>query len=155
MTDQDVACMYTKWLILYCLIITGVAMAGGEPPKAIEHHYLISQETPVIEYRLSTKVESEYLKKFVQVSITDVVNPSLVPLSFTVYIKTVDQEKIFLGTFTLFPSDNPGSFIVPTQGKLKAGGSVFVSLDVSEQSNLQQEVEILMNSIKLVDEIDQ
>jgi hypothetical protein len=53
-------------------------------------------------------------------------------LSFEVYYQPAGGEKIRLGTFSLYPADNPGKFIVPTQGHVNREGSIIVSVLVTD-----------------------
>ena len=64
----------------------------------------------------------------VQVEVKHVVNPSLHPLSFDVFFQPAGRDKFMLGTFSLYPANNPGKFIVPAQGKVKGDGSLILSL---------------------------
>ena len=66
--------------------------------------------------------------KFVQVEIVEVKNPKNLIATFKVEYQTKDNERVFLGTFTLYPSDNPGKFIVATKGKLRNEGAVVLTL---------------------------
>jgi len=67
-------------------------------------------------------------QKFVRVEILAVSNPARDPLSFEVRFRDSAGQEILLGSFTLFPADNPGTFLVATQGKLRAGGTVMVTM---------------------------
>lgn len=69
---------------------------------------------------------------FVQVDVAEVANPGKYGLSFDVYYQPTGGEKIRLGTFSLFPADNPGKFIVPTQGKVNREGSIVVFMLVTD-----------------------
>ena len=71
--------------------------------------------------------------RFVQVEVIKVTNPQKRPAQFEVHYQPNDGEKILLGGFSLYPSDNPGKFIVPTQGKVKAEGKLILSLVKSDQ----------------------
>jgi hypothetical protein len=71
--------------------------------------------------------------KFVQVEVVEVKNPKNLAATFKVEYQTKDQEKVFLGSFSLYPSDNPGRFIVPTQGKLRNEGAVVLTLVVPDE----------------------
>src|SRR5579862_8602594 len=51
--------------------------------------------------------------KFVEVEIAQVVNPGAAGLSFEVFFEPAGAPRRFLGTFSLFPADRPGTFIVP------------------------------------------
>ena len=70
--------------------------------------------------------------KFLQVEVVEVKNPKNLVATFKVEYQTKNQEKIFLGTFSLYPSDNPGKFIVPTQGKVRNEGAVVLTLVVPD-----------------------
>jgi hypothetical protein len=71
--------------------------------------------------------------KFVQVEVVEVKNPKNLTATFKVEYQSKDKEKVFLGTFSLYPSDNPGRFIVPTQGKLRNEGAVVLTLVVPDE----------------------
>jgi hypothetical protein len=47
-----------------------------------------------------------------------------------VFFKRDDGARFWLGTFALYPVDHPGHFIVPTKGRVRAGGSLVVSMAV-------------------------
>ena len=72
--------------------------------------------------------------KFVQVEVSEVNNPQKYPVKLEVSYQPKDQEKIFLGSFSLFPPNNPGKFIVPTQGRVKGEGKLILTLVTSEQA---------------------
>ncbi|MFN0139447.1 MAG: hypothetical protein ACKVQW_05095 [Pyrinomonadaceae bacterium] len=87
--------------------------------------------------------------KFVEVEVVKAINPNLHAIAFEVHYETADRKKIFLGTFSLFPSDNPGKFIVPTQGKLKAEGNLILSLILSEDSAGDDKLQIAVKKMAL------
>lgn len=72
--------------------------------------------------------------KFVQVEVSEVNNPQKYPVKFEVSYQPKDQEKILLGIFSLFPPNNPGKFIVPTQGRVKGEGKLILTLVTSDQA---------------------
>ena len=71
--------------------------------------------------------------KFVQVEVVEVKNPKNLAATFKVEYQEKDQEKVFLGTFSLYPSDNPGRFIVPTKGMLRNEGAVVLTLVIPDE----------------------
>lgn len=85
--------------------------------------------------------------KFVQVRVAHVENPARVALSFGVAYRSNRGEEIALGSFSLYPSDNPGTFIVPTQGKVRTGGSIVVRL---ESPDKDPRVAVTIGEIKLI-----
>lgn len=66
--------------------------------------------------------------KFVQIEVTSVVNPKKHSLAFQVDYQAQGKERIHLGSFSLYPADMPGKFIVPTQGKVQDGGTLVLSM---------------------------
>jgi len=66
--------------------------------------------------------------KFVEVQITQVTNPARAAISFTVAYRIASQT-IALGSFSLYPADHPGTFIVPTQGKIGPSGEIRVTME--------------------------
>ena len=73
--------------------------------------------------------------KFVQVEVVEVKNPKNLVATFKVEYQTKDNQKVFLGTFTLYPSDNPGKFIVATKGQLRNEGAVVLTLVLPAELN--------------------
>jgi len=61
-----------------------------------------------------------------------VVNPARAGLSSEVYFEPAGAPRVRLGTFSLFPADNPGTLIVPTQGKMDRAGTLIVAMLVTE-----------------------
>jgi hypothetical protein len=79
--------------------------------------------------------------QFVQVEVVKVINPQKYPLIFYVHYQSINNVKILLGSFSLYPSDNPGKFIVATQGKLDKEGSIIVSLQIPAKINAGDKLE--------------
>lgn len=89
-------------------------------------------------------------KKFVQIEVTEVVNLRKIPLSFSVHYQSVQGERVFLGTFSLFPPDNPGNFIVATQGKLRTGGMIIVSMIPLEEVRDPEAIQVRLKRISFI-----
>jgi len=87
--------------------------------------------------------------RFVQVEVAKVENVEEYALSFNVDFRDPDGASVRLGTFSLFPPDNPGTFIVPVQDKLRAGGSIVVSLVIVDTPAPQARVRVGIGSIRL------
>ena len=88
--------------------------------------------------------------RFVQVEVIKATNPQKRPAQFEVYYQPNDGEKILLGGFSLYPPDNPGKFIVPTQGRVKAEGKLILSLVKSDQVVAGDVVKIDVRPMKFV-----
>ena len=88
--------------------------------------------------------------RFVQVEVIKVTNPQKRPAQFEVYYQPNDGERTLLGSFSLYPPDNPGKFIVPTQGKVKAEGKLILSLVKSDQVVAGDVVQVDVRPMKFV-----
>ena len=88
--------------------------------------------------------------KFVQVEVVNVTNPKKYPVTFEVYYQIIHSEKIFLGSFSLYPADNPGKFIVPTSGKLTKPGSIILSLLIPGNLSSADTITVTTKKMKLV-----
>ena len=88
--------------------------------------------------------------RFVQVEVIKVTNPQKRPAQFQVHYQPNDGEKILLGAFSLYPPDNPGKFIVPTQGKVKAEGQLILSLVKSDEVVAGDVVKVDVHPMKFV-----
>ena len=87
--------------------------------------------------------------KFVEVVVVEVVNPKQHAVRFEVHYRPAKGETIFLGTFSLFPADNPGKFIVATQGKLRSEGELILSLVLPEDVSASDALRITTNNMTL------
>ena len=88
--------------------------------------------------------------RFVQVEVIKVTNPQKRTAQFQVHYQPNDGEKILLGAFSLYPPDNPGKFIVPTQGKVKAEGQLILSLVKSDEVVAGDVVKVDVHPMKFV-----
>ena len=142
--------MFGKRLLLF--IFTPVVMAGGGTPL-IQQGYVLSSESPIIEYKVSVKDQVVQKNKYLQVVISSVINPGLEPLIFSVYRRLYDKQE-FLGTFSLFPPDNPGRFIVPTQGKVADGDLIIIMVKGVEEKKTGSTIKVYVDSVEVVDGLD-
>lgn len=90
--------------------------------------------------------------RFVQVEVVQVQNPKRYAATFRVDYQTKGNEKIFLGTFSLFPSDGPGKFIVPTQGKVSNEGAIVLSLVIPDDFKRGDVLRVGVRKIRFVKE---
>jgi hypothetical protein len=88
--------------------------------------------------------------KFVQVEVAEVVNPKRYGLTFDVYFQPTNGEKTQLGTFSLYPADNPGKFIVATQGKVHNEGTIVLSLVITDKMEANDQVKVGIKRIRFV-----
>ena len=51
-----------------------------------------------------------------------------------------------------YPADNPGKFIVPTQGKVKQGGAVILSMVIPDEVSPQDTIKVSVRRMKFLKE---
>ena len=87
---------------------------------------------------------------FVAVEIREVVNPRRVPLTFEVGFQPAQGGLVRLGEFSLFPPDNPGRFIVATQGRIQDDGVIVVAMAEGDRA-AAAEVRVGIAGVTLTD----
>ena len=90
------------------------------------------------------------LPDFVQVRIVQVVNPRRIGVLFEVTFVPDSGSPVRLGSFSLFPPDNPGRFIVATQHRVRSAGSIVVSLRTVQPVDAATPLAIGIGSIALI-----
>ena len=106
---------------------------SNQNDKSDQGVYSLDLQKPEITQKILPDDGDPTKARFVQVEVIKITNPQKRPAQFEVHYQPNDGEKILLGGFSLYPSDNPGKFIVPTQGKVKAEGKLILSLVKSDQ----------------------
>ncbi|HXT62178.1 MAG TPA: hypothetical protein VN696_04000 [Pyrinomonadaceae bacterium] len=128
------------------------ASANDRPAESRLVRYL-DAKNPTLVYAIEAG-DSAASAKFVEVEIVNVQNPKQYTTTFRVDYQSQAGEKIFLGTFSLYPADNPGRFIVPTSGKLKNEGAVLVTLVLPDDFKSGDVLKIGVGKVKFVAERD-
>lgn len=138
----------------------GVAMHVGSPSqnanatpasqKSDQAVFSLDLQNPEITQKILPDDGDPAKARFVQVEVIRVTNPQKRPARFEVRYQPNAGEKILLGSFSLYPPDNPGKFIVPTQGKVKAEGALILSLAKSDQVVAGDVVEVIVRPMKFV-----
>jgi len=129
----------------WCLLL-GVAHAAcsdlpnkpaATPEKPLERavSYSLNIRNPTAEQRIGPDLRAPEKQKFVQIEITKIENPDKQAILFELSFKPQNQEPTFLGTFSPYPADKPGKFIVPTQGKLSPNGTLILSMVLPKTAN--------------------
>ena len=143
-----------KVVILLVLLsnLLGACMAKDVVSKSsgpIFHRLDI--DSPTVKWSVDGKLLQQKTPKFVKIEVIEVVNPQNIPLSFNLYYHNNADEDVFLGVFSLFPPNNPGSFIVATSGKLKSGGSISLTLVPLEAITQQQKLWVKIKPFSFFD----
>ena len=108
-----------------------------------------------LEESIEPRLREPGRQKFVQVEVSAVHNPDLIPISFEVRFtsnRDATAEEIFLGVFSLFPPDNPGTFIVATRGRLESSGTIRVSIELPGARPTSQTLTVNVEPLSLREE---
>jgi len=120
-------------LVLPAAAACGPTAATNDVPKD-RSEYSLGREMRYIDSRNFeltwpvTAAAAARRSKFVIVRIGEITNPARAPLTFAVAFRSSGNDLIQLGSFSLYPSDNPGRFIVATRGKVAANGHIVLAL---------------------------
>lgn len=112
--------------------------------------YELDSTTREVARTIGPEVAEPQRKKFVKIEVVMVVNPRKIPLAFEVHYQPVKGKPFLLGTFSLFPPDNPGDFIIATKGKLQTGGVIIVSLMPLTKSRELPDIHVRIKPISFV-----
>lgn len=112
-------------------------------------YYLDIDKPSIVQPLEPSNMERGGAYKFVQVEVAKVVNPKKYPLTFQVHYQLNSEVKTYLGSFSLYPADNPGTFIVATQGKLKNEGAIVLSLVIPDKVDAGDTIRVAVKKIKL------
>ena len=148
-------------LTFIAVACNGVIMHVGSPSqnantsnqntKSDQAVYSLDLQNPEITQKIRPDDGDPTKARFVQVEVIKVTNPQKRPATFAVHYQPNAGEKIRLGSFSLYPPDNPGKFIVPTQGKVKPEGTLILSLAKSDRVVAGDVVEVTVKPMKFVD----
>ena len=90
--------------------------------------------------------------KFVQFEIGELINPRQIRIIFEVRYRPETGADVLLGTFSPFPPDNAGTYIVSTRGSLRAGGAILLSMIVLDEVGSEDDVQVDLKAISFREE---
>jgi hypothetical protein len=122
--------------------------SDANPPH--EKLSYLNADKPALSQPIGLDDKVEEGCKFVEVEVAEVRNPQKYTATFTVEYQTKPNETIKLGSFSLYPSDNPGKFIVPTQGRLRNEGAIVLSLIIPDNFRRGDEFSAGVKRIKFL-----
>jgi hypothetical protein len=113
-----------RGLCLVCVLAAcgGRTVASAEPNAGAES--ILTTDRPAAFPIGAMRRQGD---KFVEVKLGKIVNPSRSALTFKVHYQN-DQRQTYLGSFSPFPADQPGTFLVATQGQVNNGGAIVLTL---------------------------
>jgi hypothetical protein len=143
-------------------VVAGLALAAACQPAATDDRNrseatisstneirVIDRKNPVLTAPVPSAPESAR-RKFVVVQIAKVENPREVPLTFAVSFRPAAGHEQTLGTFSLYPADHPGRFLVATQGKVAPGGAI--ALRIEGEAAEADDIRVSVGTITLAEE---
>lgn len=130
----------------------GVRANSDQAGASADTLYYLDITKPSFEQPIDIGVEAKETAKFVQVEVTHVTNPRKHPLTFEVRYRSRDNVTTFLGGFSLYPSDNPGKFLVATQGKVKDAGTIIVAMVTPDTTDSTDVIKVSIKSPRLLKE---
>jgi hypothetical protein len=133
------------------IVVLGTSCSGNEMVESDTLYYLDTNKTSIVQ-RIEPEDKVDEGCKFVQVEVTKVVNPKRYSLTFEVRYQLNGGESIYLGSFSPYPADNPGKFIVPTQGKVKNQGAIILSLVMQDKPDPKDTIQVAVKRIKFLKE---
>ncbi len=89
--------------------------------------------------------------RFVRLQLLAVTNPTRLSLSFEVHHRSATGADVVLGLVSPFPTDHPGTFIVPTRGALHAGDTLLVTLVCPDSGAARRDVRVTLGPLAFTD----
>ena len=143
------------FIVLLCMSCDGRAPGRTKKPEAqpaetVALFFVDAQHPTLVQAIRSSDRAANF--KFVQVEVVEVQNPGGHAATFKVEYQNKAREKVFLGSFSLYPSDQPGKFIVATQGKVANDGAIVLSLIVPVDFKSGEVLRAGVRTIRFVNE---
>jgi hypothetical protein len=131
----------------------GTKPAGARPGQEGQSGPLrLDLANRTLVYPIGSGIAEPEKLKFVQVEIGELINPGLVRISFELRYRPETGTEVFLGTFSPFPPDNPGTYIVSTRGSLRPGGAILLSMVPLDEVGPDDEVQVHLKAISFREE---
>lgn len=122
---------------------------GTKSDVSADTLYFLSLDKPTIEQGVDSSAVGEGYP-FVQVEVTAVSNPGNHPLTFEVAYRSRNGATANLGTFSLYPSNNPGKFIVATRGQVKDAGAIVLTMVAEDKPAKADTIKVTVKRITLI-----
>jgi hypothetical protein len=140
------------WVRLLTLLLLGEPVPAQSPPDVSESRpmHVIDLAHPNFAQHVDFTDSDSKEFDFVQIRIIQVTNPQRIAVLFEVAFLVDGGSSVRLGSFSLFPPDNPGQFIVATQHRVRSPGSILVSLHTAQPIDASTPLAVGIGSIALI-----
>jgi hypothetical protein len=144
-------CGWWARLLMLIVLLPGGSVLAQSPPAASESGpvHVVDLAHPSFAQHVDLSDGDLKTFDFVQVRIVQVINPQRIGVLFEVAFLADDGSHTRLGSFSLFPPDNPGQFIVATQHRVRSTGSIVVSLHTAQPIDASTPLAISISSVAL------
>ena len=127
----------------------GLTGPGDAPPAPLSY---VSLASPVLVQPITADdMQAGRTYRFVEVEVAEVVNSRRHALSFDVHYEPPGGQRIALGSFSLYPPDNPGRFIVPTQNRVRNEGAIVLTMTSPDTDERTPEVRVGVRRMRFTD----
>lgn len=133
------------------LLLHGSVLAQTSPdPSQAQPALVIDLAHPSVEQHVDLSGTDPALSRFVQIHIDSVVNPKHIGVLFEVAFLPDGGSRVHLGSFSLYPPDHPGTFIVATQHRVRSSGSIIISLSTVPKVDATTPLSIGIANVALI-----
>jgi hypothetical protein len=127
-----------------------VAVASKGSGESRDTLYYLDLTKPTVRQEIDSNTARSGPYKFVQVEVLKVTNPKGHPLTFEVRYRPAHGVETLLGEFSLYPADNPGKFIVPTQGKVREAGEIVLLMTTPDSTASRDVIRVAVRRPRLI-----
>jgi hypothetical protein len=160
-SSKPIGLLLVCWLSVLCMgarcgskpdtsTLRGMSVDSQAASNGRDSVYYLDFRKPVLQKQIDSATARGGPYKFVQIVVSGVTNPEKRALTFDVSYQPPVGEGNRLGSFSLYPADNPGRFLIPTLGKVKEGGTVVVSLTSPDSRLGVEAIKVEIRSVRLV-----
>lgn len=122
------------WPKKVVMLLLGIASSHACVLAAMNSRPLLtlSAANTSFEIPFNTQEAQVARARFIRIELVNLNNPAQLALVFHVDLLTPQGQRIELGTFSPFPADRPGIFIVATAGKVRSSGTLKVWMETPD-----------------------
>jgi hypothetical protein len=132
------------------IVVLAAALLAGEASAAAMRY--LDPRHPALSRRLDAQArDGGARERFVRIRIVEVRNPRRTGLTFDVDFRADDGLAAHLGSFSLYPADNPGTFIVPFPRRATSPGTVVLTFHATDRIDPAAPPVIGVGAIDLVE----
>src|SRR2546423_7456 len=129
------------------------AMSSGKSGEDADSLYYLDLSHSSLIQAIDAKATGRaVVPKFLEVDVVEVTNPKKHLVTFDVSYEPPAAPRALLGSFSLYPADNPGKFLVPTQGRVREKGTIILSLTTPDRTDSHDTVRVAVRRPKLVNQ---